>query len=117
MNTFDFKTQYSFDHRFEEAQRIRRKYPNRIPVICEKDCNADISTIDKNKFLIPDSLTVGQFSCVIRKRLKLRPETAMFIMVKDTLPSISTKILSLYEKYKDDDGFLYVKYKGEDIFG
>ena len=31
-----FKSQHTFDQRKAEAERIRSKYPDRIPVICEK---------------------------------------------------------------------------------
>ena len=45
-----------------------RRYPDRIPVICEKDPRSDIPPVDKRKYLIPMDLTVGQFVYVIRKR-------------------------------------------------
>ena len=31
----DFKNNHAFEKRFEEAKRIR-KYPERIPIICER---------------------------------------------------------------------------------
>ena len=37
------------DKRKLEAERIREKYPERIPVICEKSKNSTISEIDKTK--------------------------------------------------------------------
>ena len=36
------------------------RYPDRIPVICEKDPRSDIPPVDKRKYLIPMDLTVGQ---------------------------------------------------------
>ena len=57
-----------------ESERIRNKYPDRIPVICEKTEKANIDDIDKKKYLVPADLTAGQFVYVIRKRLKLPPE-------------------------------------------
>jgi len=38
------------------------------------------------RFLVPADLTVGQFVYVIRKRIKLSPEKAIFIFVKNVLP-------------------------------
>lgn len=55
-------------------------------MICEKVEKSDISTIDKKKYLVPSDLTVGQFVYVIRKRIKLSPEKAIFIFVDDVLP-------------------------------
>lgn len=47
---------------------------------------SDIPTIDKKKYLVPADLTVGQFVYVIRKRIKLSPEKAIFIFVNEILP-------------------------------
>ena len=67
--------------------------------------------------MVPSDLTVGQFTYVIRKRLKLQPESAIFILVNDTFPSTTTEMSQLYHEHKNDDGFLYVKYSGENVFG
>jgi hypothetical protein len=55
-------------------------------VIVEKAEKSDIPDIDKKKYLVPADLTVGQFVYVIRKRIKLSPEKAIFIFVKNVLP-------------------------------
>ncbi|KAJ4833723.1 Autophagy- protein 8f [Turnera subulata] len=68
-----------------EAARIREKYPDRIPVIVEKAERSDIPNIDKKKYLVPADLTVGQFVYVIRKRIKLSAEKAIFIFVDNVL--------------------------------
>lgn len=39
------------------------------------------------RYLVPKDLTVGQFVYVVRKRIKLSAEKAIFVFVKDTLPS------------------------------
>lgn len=39
-----------------------------------------------HRYLVPSDLTVGQFVYVIRKRIKLSPEKAIFIFVKNVLP-------------------------------
>jgi len=44
-----FKSQHPFEKRKAEAQRIRLKYPDRIPVISEKAEKSDIPDIDKKK--------------------------------------------------------------------
>ena len=38
------------------------------------------------RYLVPADLTVGQFVYVVRKRIKLSAEKAIFIFVKDVLP-------------------------------
>ncbi|TYH58765.1 hypothetical protein ES332_D08G176900v1 [Gossypium tomentosum] len=91
-----------------EAARIRGKYPDRIPVIVEKAERSDIPNIDKKKYLVPADLTVGQFIYVIRKRIKLSAEKAIFIFVDGVLPPTGAIMSTIYDEKKDEDGFLYV---------
>lgn len=89
--------------------RVLTKLP--LPqVICEKVEKSDIATIDKKKYLVPADLTVGQFVYVIRKRIKLSPEKAIFIFVDEVLPPTAALMSSIYEEHKDEDGFLYITY-------
>lgn len=83
---------------------------------------------------MPSDLTVGQFVYVIRKRIKVReggkegdvagltiydsdqqlaPEKAIFIFVDEVLPATAALMSAIYEEHKDEDGFLYVSYSGE----
>ncbi len=69
------------------SKRNVRNTRNVAPaVIVEKAEKSDIPDIDKKKYLVPSDLTVGQFVYVIRKRIKLSPEKAIFIFVKNVLP-------------------------------
>ncbi|BFZ61072.1 ubiquitin-like protein atg8 [Saitoella coloradoensis] len=112
-----FEDEHPFEKRKAEAERIRQKYVDRIPVICEKVEKSDIATIDKKKYLVPADLTVGQFVYVIRKRIKLSPEKAIFIFVDEVLPPTAALMSAIYEEHKDEDGFLYITYSGENTFG
>ena len=85
-------------------------------MICEKVEKSDIATIDKKKYLVPADLTVGQFVYVIRKRIKLSPEKAIFIFVDEVLPPTAALMSSIYEEHKDEDGFLYITYVDSSTF-
>ncbi|XP_048132179.1 autophagy-related protein 8B-like isoform X3 [Rhodamnia argentea] len=106
-----------FEMRRAEAARIREKYPDRIPVIVERADRSNISDIDKRKYLVPADITAGQLVYVVRKRIKLSPEKALFIFVKNTLPPTASLMSAIYEEFKDEDGFLYLTYSGENSFG
>ncbi|KAG9443529.1 hypothetical protein H6P81_014869 [Aristolochia fimbriata] len=112
-----FKLEHPLERRQAEASRIREKYPDRIPVIVEKAEKSDIPDIDKKKYLVPADLTVGQFVYVVRKRIKLSAEKAIFIFVKNILPPTAAMMSAIYEENKDEDGFLYMTYSGENTFG
>ncbi|KAG0472623.1 hypothetical protein HPP92_014480 [Vanilla planifolia] len=117
MANCSFKQEHDFEKRRSEALRIREKYPDRIPVIVEKAERSDIPNVDKKKYLVPADLTVGQFVYVIRKRIKLSAEKAIFIFIDGVLPPTGAVMSTIYEEKKDEDGFLYVTYSGENTFG
>ena len=103
--------------RIDESLRIRIKYPDRVPVIVERGENANVPDIDKHKFLVPSDLTIGQFIYIIRKRIQLSPEQSLFLFVNDTLPPTGELMSMLYKREKETDGFLYVVYSAESVFG
>jgi len=113
----NFQKQYSLKKRISESTRILIKYPNRIPIICERYGSSNIPNIDSNKYLVPLDLTVGKFLYVIRKRIKLSPESSIFIYVNNYLPATSKLIKDLYTTECNEDGFLYILYSSENTFG
>ena len=114
-----FKSLHSFDDRKRDTTNILLKYPDRLPIICEKSKNApkDCPEIDKKKYLIPNDLTIGQFVYVIRKRLKLSPEKSIFLFINGYIPPTSAYIHQIYDYAKDPDGFLYITYTFENTVG
>lgn len=103
-----------------EVQRIREKFPSRIPVFITKAKNgnaSDLPNLQKNKFLVPMDLTVGQFIYIIRKQLQVAAEKAIFVFVKNTLPTTGMLMRELYAQYADSDGLLRMQYTSESTFG
>jgi len=100
-----------------DAERILSRYPDRIPVIIKKQSGSCIQDVDKNKFLVPNQLTMGQFIYVIRKRIKLSPEQGLFLFSNGKLYSNDELMSVIYNKDKSPDKFLYVTYSGENVFG
>ena len=113
----NFKTKNNFTQRLEESTKIINKYPQRAPIIVEKCNKSKINDIDKNKYLVPKDLTVGQFMYVIRKRIHLTSDQAFYIFINNTIPTTSELICVEYNQKKEDDGFLYITYSGESTFG
>lgn len=116
---YNFKHSHNFNDRLSESMRIMDMYPDKLPIICERSqkASSDCPFIDKKKYLIPRDLTVGQFIYVIRKRLRLPPEKALFLFINETIPTTSQYMEVIYSRYKDSDGFLYVSYTFENTFG
>ncbi len=112
-----FKNDFTLEQRSAESSRVLEKYPNRIPVIVERDDRSTISDIDKKKYLVPGDLTIGQFIYIIRKRIKLKPEEALFVFTNNTLVPTSALLSNIYTSNKDQDNFIYFQYSGENTFG
>ncbi|XP_061351497.1 autophagy-related protein 8i-like [Gastrolobium bilobum] len=112
-----FKQEYSFDERLKDSESIIVKYPDRVPVIIDKYSRTDLPELDKKKYLVPRDMSVGQFIHILSSRLRLTPGKALFIFVRNTLPQTASLMDSVYESYKDDDGFLYMCYSSEKTFG
>ncbi|KAH8237589.1 hypothetical protein KR038_001212 [Drosophila bunnanda] len=141
---FQYKEEHAFEKRRAEGDKIRRKYPDRVPstkgggktkrkynyknrhflmlivvdiVIVEKAPKARIGDLDKKKYLVPSDLTVGQFYFLIRKRIHLRPEDALFFFVNNVIPPTSATMGSLYQEHHEEDYFLYIAYSDENVYG
>ena len=113
-----FQQNHSFEKRASEARRIIDKYPDRIPVIVEKDPRCkDIPDIDRKKYLVPDDLSMANFMYVIRKRIHLSEEKALYLFINNSIVPVSKDLGTIYEEKKEKDGFLYIKYDSESTFG
>ena len=117
--TNSFKKKHTLEQRKTESAKIMSKYDDRIPIIVFKDPKCkNLQEINKNKFLAPRDLTLGQFLVVIRKRIELEESQALFVFVKESiLAQTSVSIGALYDDHKDEDGFLYLLYCSENVFG
>uniref|UniRef100_G1Q0W8 GABA type A receptor associated protein like 1 n=1 Tax=Myotis lucifugus TaxID=59463 RepID=G1Q0W8_MYOLU len=88
---------HPFEYRKKEGEKIRKKYPDRVPVSVQDSpsplCSLLLPFFYKTSFLHP----VGQFYFLIRKRIHLRPEDALFFFVNNTIPPTSATMGQLYE--------------------
>jgi GABA(A) receptor-associated protein len=60
---------------------------------------------------------MGQFIYIVRRRLTLPPELALFLFIGESLPTTASLMREIYSAHADTDGFLYVQYSGENTFG
>ncbi|XP_065724173.2 gamma-aminobutyric acid receptor-associated protein isoform X1 [Drosophila suzukii] len=101
-----------------QGQLVRTIYIRILySVIVEKAPKARIGDLDKKKYLVPSDLTVGQFYFLIRKRIHLRPEDALFFFVNNVIPPTSATMGSLYQEHHEEDYFLYIAYSDENVYG
>merc|ERR1712151_875049 len=112
-----------FEKRAAEARRILAKYPERIPVICEKAARSNLPEIEKKKFLVPGTMLCGEFKYIVHKHINLVAEESLasdqtiYLFVNSTSPKTGALMSQIYEKFKADDGFLYITYSAENTLG
>ena len=117
-SNYAFKMQYSFEKRLNESERIRNKFPDKVPIIVEKSDHSFLPELKKRKYLMPNDVELGQFIYLLRKNIQLDSSQAIFLFVNNsTIPTTSEKLGNIYEKYHDKDGFLYITYAAENTFG
>lgn len=114
-----FKQANTFEDRKEESSRIKTKYSNKIPLICEKLHSSKIKVNEsvKEKYLCPSDFTLAQFMHVLRKNISFSPEKALFLFINGQIKSNTRTLGELYEEECDEDGFLYVFFDEENVFG
>jgi GABA(A) receptor-associated protein len=114
---YKFKKLNSLEKRKIESERIILKYPDRIPIIVETHHSDNVIELDKKKYLVPEHVAVSHFMFIIRKRINIEPENAIFMFFGNTLVPSSHLISDVYKNYKDEDGFLYSTISLENTFG
>ncbi|KAI5674861.1 hypothetical protein M9H77_05811 [Catharanthus roseus] len=112
-----FQQEFTFEERRRESQDIIARYPDRLPVVVERYLKTDLPDMEKKKFLVPRDMSVGQFIHILSGRLHLAPGKALFVFVHNTLPQTSALMESVYDSFKNQDGFLYMCYSSEKTFG
>ncbi|KAK6326742.1 hypothetical protein J4Q44_G00023870 [Coregonus suidteri] len=100
-----------------EGERVRAKHPDKIPIIVERAARSRAPDLDKKKYLVPSDLTVGQLCFLIRQRVSMRPEEALFFFVNNSLPPSSSPLSAVYEEHHEEDLFLYMTYSNESVYG
>lgn len=112
-----FKSEFILAERKYQTTQIKKQHPNRIPVFVCKKRNCKLDDIKKNKYLVPCDITVGQFMYILRKSISLKPDQGIFIFVDNILPPNGELMSSIYTKHADEDGFLYITFSHESVFG
>lgn len=113
-----FQTTYPFERRRDQAIKIREKFPDKVPIIIENAAKSTLPELDKNKYLTPKDITVGEFISIIRGKYNLPPARAIFIFVNNTFLPASTHLISqIDEQYRAKDLFLYFIVSDENTYG
>lgn len=124
----DYQGTYSLEERKEKAKMVLEHKINHVPILAFPNqpdvCAAKVVSKDGVKrnctwFIVERERTFAEFARGIRKHISnLTPAEALFFITEnDIMLGASMSIGGIYEKYKNEDGFLYVVYSKENTFG
>ena len=68
--------------------------------------------------MMPASFKMSEVMSIIRKNLKVGKDQGIFLLAEGKhMLKANASLVTMFEKYKDEDGFLYVMYAEENIYG
>lgn len=113
-----FKENHLFDDRVKECAELRKRHPDRIPIVLERAARSELKDCPPAKILCPINYKFQEFLRAVRSKIQLPQSHALFMFVngKDLVVGDLT-VLSVYEKNKDSDGFLYLMYTEHPTLG
>lgn len=93
------------------------KYPRRVPVIVRPAPGYNLPSLKKSKILVHDTLMFSGLISLIRSRIDLKRNEALFFMIENTLPKMSSTMGELYTEHCERGDILEIVYRKESTFG
>ena len=103
----------SLEERQQAFQKLMSDFPGKIPIIIDRHPDfPNLQNIEKHKFLIDKNMSLSSFKNFFAE--KYFKSSNSIICIKFYVINIEIteemSLSELYEKYKEEDGFLYLKY-------
>ena len=108
-----------FETRTSKLDRLLQTSPSKVPIIFEKHAKAKMSTEKPDiKFISDRNIKLGFFIEQVRAILTLNEEDALYFSCgNSSVLSPDVVIGELYEKHKEEDGYLYIQFSEISSFG
>jgi len=139
-----FKEAFTFETREKMSSEFAKKYPGHIPIVCEKNRRSQLKHLTSNLFAFMTlfRIILSGFFCQKTSNFFISSEKSeiqflwmslllcIFLFTEKTFLNlvfffhsfkiftrIDSKMIEVYEQYKDHDGFLYLEYYEHSSFG
>lgn len=67
---------------------------------------------------MPATFRVGEVTTIIRKKLHMGREQGLFLLADGKhIMKQNASLMEIFEKHQDEDGFLYIVYAHEKVYG
>jgi hypothetical protein len=95
---------------------LKKKYPDKIPIIVKKANGCKLNDLKKNKFLVFNTMTLGEFHVLVKKYLNISSTESLILFTNKCLLPNSKKLINIQNEHYPND-FLIIEYSGENTFG
>uniref|UniRef100_T1KZB4 Autophagy-related protein n=1 Tax=Tetranychus urticae TaxID=32264 RepID=T1KZB4_TETUR len=114
-----YKERKDFAARKTECETLKAKYENKIPVIIERyNKERHLNLMEKTKFLVPGDLYVSKLLMIIRDKVRVNENQAIYLVADNkTILTMTKTMAEVYQEHKDEDGFVYITYASQSVFG
>lgn len=95
------------------------KYPSRVPVLVKLSARLQNEghCLKRTKYLVPQTMAVGQFASIVRRQLTLPATHALYFVVGNTLPALTATWGALYSESEKESGCLVLHVSSDSTFG
>jgi hypothetical protein len=108
----------TLEERQKKCLELRRKFPGRIPVYIDKSETSKLKPTDGiKKFLAPGDVTTSGLLYIIRKRINLDNQQALFFFINNELPPSNMTVTELYDRFVKNGDIMFITYCEEATFG
>ncbi len=121
--------EHALSKRRKQSAAICLKYPSRVPLIVQPKSRNSTPWLKTCKFLVPETSTTAALLHHIRSMLTVDSTVGLYYVVgtnqnvdkleKELFEIVTPTALigNMYKQYVKDDGFCYVYYEEESMFG
>lgn len=100
-----------------ESLMNKKENEDRIPIICELHSNSDLELKSDLKFLTHQKMILKNFQNSIRRKMNYNEDIVLFFYHDQKILQNSQSMGELYERFKAEDGFLYLQFSEINALG
>ena len=111
---------HSLEHRQSISKTLLEKNCNHVPCVINiegKDTLKLKKPINELKILISGDFILGELIALLRKRINISQTEGVYLFIDNRLIPTSCIMRNVYNKYKHQDGFLYIDLRFMETFG
>lgn len=101
-----------------EYDKIMKLFPGKVPIILERySKETELPLLDKPRILVSEDTSISSILMFIRKRLQIKDTQSIYLVVDNIMVTPTTAIFELSHYNQSDDGFVYLTYASQNVFG